>query len=153
VAAQARPKVAAQDRPKVAGLAGSILYEQTVFELTLANGAPPPPPATPARKPPARSPVARNGPEESDLAVVKESLNGLAEAIGMPVPDDDLVRRVLEAGCGATGTEVHTALVRLWKGNRLKSMRSWGLIPTLIRDCFKATASTGESNGFTEKTG
>jgi hypothetical protein len=108
------------------------------------------PPRKPQRKPPTRAdrPGAPDGPRERpkararptdwwphkapDVAVVVQSLRSLGEVVGLPPPDDGLVRQVLDAGRGATGDQIHSLLHGLWKRERFRNIRSWGLVPILV---------------------
>jgi hypothetical protein len=73
-----------------------------------------------------------------DVALMRESLAGLADQVGMPPPDDALVERVLDAGQGASAAQIHGALVALCKRNKFREMRSWGFVPIVVADCFRA---------------
>jgi hypothetical protein len=99
---------------------------------------------TPRRKPPAKSEGegrgrtverARAAPtpqKAADVAIVRDSLVELARQVGMRPPDDALVLRVLDAGRGASGDEVHATLVELWRRNKFRSMYSWGFVPLVV---------------------
>lgn len=96
-----------------------------------------PVPAPPRPKPVARaSAPARHKAEDVDL--IRDSLRQLAAETGMPPPDDNLIRRVLDAAGGASGDQVHEVLVALYKRNKFRSMYSWGFVPLVISQVFKA---------------
>lgn len=118
-------------------------------------------PANPARrKPPARAPVApkqerrrasnelavcRSGPEADwwphkpeDVRLIRDSLHDLAVQVRMPPPDDGIVRRVLDAARGAPGDEIHGVLVALYKRHKFRAMYSWGFLPIVLNDWFRA---------------
>lgn len=86
-------------------------------------------------KPPARET------SESGFRVVKQTLNELAPLVRLPLPDDDLVWRVIDASNGASGEEIQEALVFMWKRDALRNMRSWGFIPLKIADLARRAAT------------
>lgn len=94
----------------------------------------------PTQPPPQRRPPAR---EESTLLRVGESLEELARRLHMPLPDEDLVRRVVEAARGAPCENICATLGALYKRGRFGSMRSWGLVPILIAACFEQERAHG----------
>lgn len=96
------------------------------------------------RKPPARETAPRRPdpvdfepylPE--DVQVVRESLNQLSPLVHLPQPDDGIVRQVLDVCRGAPGIEIHGVLRKLYLDRKLASMRSWGLIPIVLRPWFE----------------
>ena len=99
----------------------------------------PPPPKKPCeRKPPARAAaaVASGAHKPEEVALMRRSLAELAHEIRMPPPDDGIVRRVLDAARGASSAEIEAALAALYKRDKFREMRSWGLIPLIVADCF-----------------
>jgi hypothetical protein len=56
----------------------------------------------------------------------------------MPPPDDSIVRQVLDVGHGARGGQIHAVLVTLWKRNKFRSMYSWGFVPVVMGQWFRA---------------
>lgn len=104
---------------------------------------PPPPPENgrPERKPPGTEhpPASRQeGPQQADLSLMKESLDALGKEVGLPPPDAAMVRHILESGQGASPREVHAVLVGLYKRHRFREIRSWGLVPLVVAQCFAA---------------
>jgi hypothetical protein len=108
--------------------------------------------ATPRKQPAREERASREGPhfEEGpraraapqgfapeDVTVVRESLRDLAAQIGMPPPDDGVVRQVLAQAPGASGREIHEALVALWRRNKFRGMYSWGFVPLVVGQCFE----------------
>jgi hypothetical protein len=73
-----------------------------------------------------------------DVALVRNSLSQLAIAQRMAPPDDALVHRVIDAAHGAGGSDICEALVELWKRNKFRAMYSWGFVPLVISQVFKA---------------
>jgi hypothetical protein len=69
---------------------------------------------------------------DDDLRRVAGSLADLAGLVRLPRPDEAIVQQVLDAGRGASGDEIHTVLVELYRRGRLRDMRSWGLLPVLV---------------------
>jgi hypothetical protein len=112
-----------------------------------------PPPPPPQKRKPTRAPsVERKSPtretrsresgkpkahDAADVELLRDSLNGLAGEIGMPPPDTALIERTLDAGNGASGAEIHAALVALFKRGKFQAMRSWGFVPLVIGDAFQ----------------
>lgn len=72
-----------------------------------------------------------------DVAIIRESLNQLAAETRMPLPDDDLVHRVLDAAGGVDAAEIHGALVALYKRNKFRAMYSWGFVPLVVGQVFR----------------
>lgn len=79
--------------------------------------------------------------QEADVVHLKASLAKLAELVHMPPPDDQIVRRILDACRGAPVTEIHNVLKAAYQAHRLTAMRSWGLLPVMLADKFQAVAS------------
>jgi DNA-binding transcriptional ArsR family regulator len=75
--------------------------------------------------------------DEHTVSIVRQSLQLLARETHMRPPDEDLVRRVIKAARGAPGDVIHETLVSFWKRGRLATMRSWGLLLTLLDGCFE----------------
>jgi hypothetical protein len=75
--------------------------------------------------------------DEHTVSIVRQSLQELAREIHMRPPDEDLVRRVIDAARGAPGDVIHETLVSFWKRGRLSTIRSWGLLLTLLNGCFE----------------
>jgi len=73
-----------------------------------------------------------------DVALIRSLLNELAKQIGMPPPDDGIVRRVLDVGRGASGERIHGILVALWRRNKFRSMYSWGFVPLVVGQWIRA---------------
>jgi hypothetical protein len=93
----------------------------------------------PERKPPAAA--AENPPPKptpEDMSILRESLDSLANEIHMAPVDDPMLLRIFAAGHGATGMEIHQALVALYKEHKFDSIHSWGLLPLVIAQCFGA---------------
>lgn len=91
-----------------------------------------------------KKPPAKETRLDPAFAVVRHSLDGLAEAVHRPRPDDDLVRLVIAAAPGCTGEEIAACLVALWKTGRFAAMRGWGLVPVLVASCYQqAQAAVG----------
>lgn len=88
-----------------------------------------------------KRPPASEGAEAARFRIVRDSLNGLADAAHIPYPDDDLVRRVLAIAPAAAGHEISAALVRLWKGGQLAKMRGWGFVLLKLGDCVRRGAA------------
>jgi hypothetical protein len=112
------------------------------------------PPAVVPRKPPGRELVDQHGErpprpapvidwwphKPEDVSLVRESLNALAKEVGMPPADDQIVRQVLDLGRGADGQRIHETLVMLFHKHKFRSMHSWGLLPVVIAQCFRAAS-------------
>jgi hypothetical protein len=102
------------------------------------------PPVAVSPSPPKPKPVARaSTPTPSkhkaeDVETVRASLEQLAAAQHMPPPDAALVRSVLDAAGGASGDQIHQTLVELWKRNKFKAMYSWGFVPLVVGQVFRA---------------
>jgi len=119
-----------------------------IVETRTQNRPAPPPvenpttttPKTPTQTP--RKPAARassSGTHKAeDVAQVRESLSQLAIATRMPPPDDGIVHRVIDAARGAGGGDICEVLVELWKRRKFQSMYSWGFVPLVISQVFKA---------------
>ncbi|HEY6371121.1 MAG TPA: helix-turn-helix domain-containing protein [Candidatus Sulfotelmatobacter sp.] len=148
-----RSNMTGQDRSNMSGALEPIVlnyvkecgggdnYEATPPPLEIPKQRQKPTPKTPVeRKPPARAQTSE--PDESETAVVRQSLHALAQQAHLPPPDDGLVRLVIEAARGATGEQINAVLVALWKSGQLAKMRGWGFVPIKIGDCFgrRATA-------------
>lgn len=110
---------------------------------------PPPPPrkTETINKQPERETRSEGGPREAppkarppDVEVMRESLMLLAEAarLSLPPPDDEIIRRVLEAGNGHSASEIHELLCGLFKLGKFRGMRSWGLLPMLVAQWCRA---------------
>lgn len=91
-------------------------------------------------KPTTQKPPARET-DGTGFRAVKATLHELAPLVRLPLPDDDLVWRVIDAGNGASGEEIQEALVFMWKRDALRNMRSWGFIPLKIADLARRAAS------------
>ncbi len=94
------------------------------------------------RKQPSREEDAQRAQPDAadDIRLVRDSLRGLAAEIGMPPPDDGLVRQVIESARGASGPEIIEVLVALWKRRKFRSMYSWGFVPLIVGQCFERAA-------------
>lgn len=92
------------------------------------------------RKPPARAPSLVSAPKQNreEVELLRSSLVELAKQINMPPPDTQIVERVLDAGNGASVEQIHATLVELWKRNKFRGMYSWGFVPLVIGQCFRA---------------
>ena len=101
---------------------------------------PPPPKSSTQRKQPRRAHSgSKGGPREApaqseDAQVIRESLDALAREyrLNLPPPDAGIVQRVLDAGHGRAGLEIHGLLVSLGRRDKFREMRSWGLLPLLV---------------------
>jgi hypothetical protein len=69
---------------------------------------------------------------------MRESLKELAGYLGLPPPDDEIVRRVLDCGRGASAEQIHASIVAMYKREKFREMRSWGLLPMVVEQCFHA---------------
>jgi hypothetical protein len=103
----------------------------------LLSDAPPPRNFAAERKPPASETA--DDSEGSPLALVRDSMLELGRLAGLPPPDAAIVRQVLAAGDG-DGETIHRTLVALHKRGRFRSMRSWGLLPVVIRGTVRGVA-------------
>jgi hypothetical protein len=113
------------------------------YEAPVEDSPPPTQNGTPTqRKPPASEPRGRveSQPPPEDVELLRESLTGLAHAIRLPPPDEEITRRILEAGSGASAVQIHETLVALWKRDKFREMRSWGLLPIVLAQCFRQVA-------------
>lgn len=72
------------------------------------------------------------------VLLMRQSLSALADAIRMPVPDDAIIRRTLDAARGAPAEQIHDTLRALWQRQKFRDMRSWGLVPVVVAGCFRA---------------
>jgi hypothetical protein len=120
---------------------------------TTTNQNQPKQPPAAAKKPPSperavsvprKQPLREEDPQhgQGDMMLVRDSLRGLAAEIGMPPPDDGLVRQVIESGRGASGLEIREVLVALWKRHKFRSMYSWGFVPLIVGQCFERSAAS-----------
>jgi hypothetical protein len=94
-------------------------------------------PVEPAEEPLERKPPARAAPNswphsDEAVALIRESLAELARELHRPPPDDDIIRRVLDAGNGVSADAIHWLLVSLHRKRKFDDMRSWGLLPVVI---------------------
>jgi hypothetical protein len=89
------------------------------------------------REPPPRprKPLDFRPHKPEDVAIVRSSLNGLAQEIRMQPPDDGIVRRVLDAGRGASGLQIHRVLHALFLKEKFRAMYSWGFVPLVVQQC------------------
>lgn len=119
---------------------GSPPEENPTTTKTKAPKPKPKPAAEVPRRPVARAASATPAPahKAADFALIRESLNQLAIETRMPPPDDDLIRKVLDSAGGASGDEVHGVLVALYKRNKFRAMYSWGFVPLVIEQAFRA---------------
>jgi hypothetical protein len=95
------------------------------------------PPATAQEFQPVKPNLENRKHAPAEVALLRESLQGLAHVVGLPPPDDGIVHQVLDRGGGAGASEIHTALVGLWKANKFQAMRSWGLLPIVVTEYFR----------------
>jgi len=135
---------------------GSLAPPPTPIPLkteTEPDPEPPPKPTHPARKQPRpeqpRKPAAQekrrahhgtdfwpHAPE--DVSIVRASLNELGKIVHLPTPDDQIIRRVLDACRGAPGADIHETLRWLYHRHKFRDMRSWGLLPVVLEPLFRA---------------
>jgi len=71
-----------------------------------------------------------------NVGAVRDSLCKLAREIRLPDPDDGLVRQVLDAGRGASGSAIHETLVGLFRRGKFRNIQSWGLVPVVLEPWF-----------------
>jgi hypothetical protein len=98
------------------------------------------------RKPPIRAeqPRGRNGTVDwwpyapDDVGAIRGLLQQLAPEFHLPPPDDGLIRQVLDSARGAPVAQLHEVIVHLWKQNKFRSIYSWGFVPTVVYEWFKA---------------
>ena len=113
--------------------------------------APPRPvPRQDHRRPPGRATAPINRPlledrgtaawphRPEDIAIVRDSLRGLAQEVRMPPPDDGIVMQTLDAGHGRDGPTISAVLVELYKRRRFASMYSWGFVPLVVSQVCRA---------------
>jgi hypothetical protein len=118
--------------------------ESRVAGAAVARGAPeasrrPIPADKPSR--PAAGPVTDWWPySRDDVTLVRADLNYIAREARMPLPDDGLIRQVLDTGGGAPISEISEVLERLIKKRKFQSMYSWGFVPLVLRQWFKTPA-------------
>jgi hypothetical protein len=86
--------------------------------------------------PKTRSPVNFWPHTEESVNAIRCSLAALAREVHMPVPDDDIVKQVLDAGRGATGDEIHSTIRSLFFRQKFREMHSWGLVPIVVAGWF-----------------
>ena len=72
-----------------------------------------------------------------DVKLVRESLQDLALQVGLPPPDDGILRQVLDGARGASGLDICHTLVGLWKRQKFRGMYSWGLLPMVVKQCYQ----------------
>jgi hypothetical protein len=84
----------------------------------------------------------------ADVEAVRQSLKSLARValFRLPDADDGIIRAVLDACRGATADEIHEAIHNLLVRERFREVRSWGLLPHMLKPLFSARAS-GQRNG------
>lgn len=114
----------------------------------------PPPSPSPNGKPKRKPPAPTNGVRSEarpapkaqvdfyphsadDVANVRASLRELSVLVRLPEPDDLIVRKVLDAGNGASGARIHEVLRGLWHERKFANIRSWGLLPVVVAPWFK----------------
>lgn len=73
-----------------------------------------------------------------DVALIRDVLNDLAMRVRMPPPDEGILRQVLDAARGAPGADIHAVLVALYKRNKFRAMYSWGFVPLVLEQWFRA---------------
>lgn len=78
--------------------------------------------------------------QPDDVAHVRACLDELARLTHRARCDDELVRRVLDAGHGARGPTIQQALALSYKQRRFARMYSWGLVPLVVGQCFDRRA-------------
>jgi hypothetical protein len=115
-------------------------------------------PAEPERKKPPATATSATAPERprrpakpvdfypytpADVDTVRQSLKSLARValLRLPQPDDGIIRAVLDACRGASGEEIHDAIHGLLVRERFREVRSWGLLPHVLKPLFSARAS------------
>jgi hypothetical protein len=143
----------AKARPSPSGSSGSS--GSSGAPPSSAKRASPPTPSAEhktQRKPPARETRQRadDGPQETpsraraaptdfwphnpeDVSILRESLGELGKQCGLPPPDDEIIRQILDAGRGMDGRAIHGLLVALSHRQKFRDMRSWGLLPLLVK--------------------
>ena len=73
-----------------------------------------------------------------DVALVRTCLDSLAQIVHLAPPDEDILRRVLDAGRGASAAQIVATLRVLHQRRRFDEMHSWGLVPLVVRDAIRA---------------
>jgi hypothetical protein len=54
----------------------------------------------------------------------------------LPPADDDMVRQILDAGRGAPAEQIAKTLRDLFQRGRFREIRSWGLVPRILKSWF-----------------
>jgi hypothetical protein len=75
-----------------------------------------------------------------DVAKVRSWLGEMAAIIGMPPPDDIILRQVLEVARGLPVEQIRNALLSEMRRDREKfrTMRSWAFVPRVLQAWFPA---------------
>jgi len=102
-----------------------------------ADPPPPLPPGRPERKPPTSS---NGNPETAE--VVRNALGHLAAALHMPEPDEGIVQQVVDIAGLSPPAYIAEVLRGLYLQRRFSTMRSWGLVPVVIRPWFAGRRGT-----------
>ena len=74
--------------------------------------------------------------DSTKVAEVRGSLQRLAVSLHFPPPDDAIVRQVLDACRGANAAAIEHRIRDLYYARRFDQMRSWGLVPVLLKPWF-----------------
>lgn len=69
---------------------------------------------------------------------VRGLLTEIAREARLPPPDDEILRRALDAGRGASAEDIYRVLRHRWQRGRFRSMHSWGLLPLVVGSAFRA---------------
>jgi hypothetical protein len=71
------------------------------------------------------------------VSAVRDELLRFAEACHLPEADDEMLRQVLDACQNADAGVINRTLVHLFRRGRFREIKSWGLVPVVLKRCFR----------------
>ena len=93
---------------------------------------PSPSPSKTRKKPPGRTET-----DGSMADAVGVMLRDLATVLHFPDPDEEIIRRTIEATTGASAEDVFGCIRGLYQQGKFSSMRSWAYLPVVIAPWFR----------------
>lgn len=76
--------------------------------------------------------------DPKDVEWVRDLLVAVGREAHIGPPDDQILRRILDAGRGLSAGEIYRLLRHKWQRGRFRSMQSWGLLPLVVGSAVKA---------------